>query len=88
MCQYLHFSYDGTVVQTAPSSNSAHCMTSLGKIHNIPIAVGHNSKTNGKKVEALQAGMWNVLSDYPFVEYFIYGYSMVNFKDALYLFGE
>ena len=88
MCHYLNFSYDGNVVKTAPSSNYDHYWTSLGKIHNIPIAVGHLSSTNGKKVEALQAGKWNVLSDYPFVEKLIFGYSMVNFKDALYLFGK
>ena len=88
MCHYLHFSYDGNVVITAPSSNYDHFVTSLGKIHNIPIAVGHNSNTNGKKVEALQVGKWNVLSDYPFVEEYIRSYSMVNFQDVLYLFGK
>jgi len=85
MCHYLHFSYDGKDVKTAPSSNYDHWLTSLGKIDNIPIAVGH---INGKKVEALQDGIWNVLSDYPFVENNIYLYSMVNFKDVLYLFGK
>ena len=88
MCHYLNFSYDGKSVKTAPSSNYYHAVTSLGKIDNIPIAVGHNSDTNGKKVEALQDGIWNVLSDYPFAEKLIYGYSMVNFKDVLYLFGK
>ena len=63
-------------------------MTSLGNIDNIPIVVGHHISTNGKKVEALQAGIWNGLSDYPFVEERIYGYSMVNFKNVLYLFGK
>ena len=75
-------------MKTAPSSNYDHGWTSLGKIDNIPIAVGHGSSTNGKKVEALQAGNWNELSDYPFVEDNIYYYSMVNFKDVLYLFGK
>ena len=87
MCHYLNFSYDGNGVKTAPSSKYDHYWTSLGKIDNIPIAVGHSDFTIGKKVEALQDGIWNVLSDYPFVEDRIYEYSMVNFKDALYLFG-
>ena len=72
-------------MKTAPSSNYDHFATSLGKIENTPIAVGHIA---GKKVEALQAGKWNVLSDYPFVESRISEYSMVNFQDALYLFGK
>ena len=85
MCHYLNFSYDGKSVITAPSSNYDHWITSLGKIDNIPIAVGHY---DNKKVEVLQGGIWNVLSDYPFVKEYIYGYSMVNFKDVLYLFGK
>ena len=87
MCHYLHFSYDGNVVKTARSSNYDHHNGVLGNINNIPIVVGHQSKTNGKKVEALEAGIWKVLSDYPFAEDYIHSYSMVNFKDALYLFG-
>ena len=63
-------------------------MTSLGNIDNIPIVVGHNQSPYGKKVEALQAGIWHGLSDYPFVEERLYGYSMVNFKNVLYLFGK
>ena len=63
-------------------------MTSLGNIDNIPIVVGHSSSTNGKKVEALQAGIWIGLSDFPIVEERIFGYSMVNFNDTLYLFGK
>ena len=85
MCHYLNFSYDGENVKTAPSSNYDHFATSLGKIENTPIAVGHIA---GKKVEALQAGIWHGLSDYPFVEERLYGYSMVNFKNVLYLFGK
>ena len=98
MCHYLHYSYDGKNVKTAPRSNYGHYETSLGKIDNIPIAVGHGyypsskkvealQKTYGRTVEALQAGKWNVLPEYPFVKEFIREYSMVNFKDALYLFG-
>ena len=80
-------------MKTAPRSNYGHRLTSLGKIDNIPIAVGHMLDPNfqmcfNKKVEALQAGIWNELSDYPYVEYSISSYSMVNFKDVLYLFGE
>ena len=83
------FSYDGNVVMTAPSSNDKHHHTSVGKLHNTPVVVGHwNRVSYNKKVEALQAGIWNALPDYPFVERYIYGYSMVNFKDVLYLFGK
>ena len=88
MCHYLHFSYDGENVKTAPSSKHRHLFISLGKIDNIPIAVGNRWSPNGKKVEALQGGKWKVLSDYPFVKEFIFAYSMVNFKDVLYLFGK
>ena len=88
MCHYFNFSYDGKSVKTAPSSKYDHYLTSLGKIDNNPIVVGHCGLSNGKKVEALQDGKWNVLSDYPFVEERIYAYSMVNFKDVLYLFGK
>ena len=82
------FSYDGNVLKTAPSSNYDHRYTSLGQINNIPIAVGNFSRTNGKNVEALEGAKWSVLSDYTFVEGGIWAYSMLNFKDTLYLFGE
>ena len=88
MCHYLHFSYDGNVVKTAPLSNYPHYRTSLGEIDNVPIAVGHDRTATGLKVEALQAGIWNVLSDYPFAKHYFIGYSMVNFKNALYIFGK
>ena len=80
-------------MRTAPSSNYDHSYTSLGQLQNTPIAVGHWSTTsgtsmNGKKVEALQDGIWNTLSDFPFVQESIDSYSMVNFNGALYLFGK
>ena len=43
---------------------------------------------SNKKVEAQQRnGVWQTLDDFPFVADWIYGYSMVNFNDELYIFG-
>lgn len=70
---------------TAPSSNHDHWETSLGQLHNTPIAVGGKKS---KKVEVLQRGVWHEASDFPFMQEQIKSYSMVNFKDTLYLFGK
>ena len=43
--------------------------------------------SGNNKVEALISGKWTVLSDFPFVDK-ISLYSMVNFNDALYVFGK
>ena len=40
------------------------------------------------QVEALVTGNWIELADFPFVDKYIMGYSMVTFKDSLYLFGD
>ena len=79
----VHFKYDGKTVSTAPSSNYEHVYTSLGRLQNTPIAVGGYKK----KVEALQAGSWSELADFPFVEINIYSYSMVTFDETLFIFG-
>ena len=85
------FSYDGHTVKTASSSHYAHYRTSIGLLHNTPIVVGSNSYARGfsghKKVEAFQNGKWTLLSDFPFEKTRLFDYSMVNFKNALYLFG-
>ena len=87
MCFKFYFSYDGNMVTSAPSANYNHWGTSIGRLHNTPIVVGHAAPTNGNKVEALLAGRWTVLSDFPFANQLM-DYSMVNFKGALYLFGK
>ena len=56
------------------------------------MAVGSNFPSNNyrkknKKVEERRNGVWQTLEDFPFVNEFIYGYSMVNFNGDLYLFG-
>ena len=102
MSHYHNFSYDsknGGTVKTEPSSNYDHYETSLGTIYSFPIAIGDRHSTKGKKMEFLQEGAhflssiktkrkWNVNSDYPFVEERIFGYSMVNLRGRLYLFGK
>ena len=59
-------------------------MTSLGRFDNRPITVG---SYNHKKVEERRNDVWQTLDDFPVVSGYIYGYSMVNFKTDLYLFG-
>ena len=81
-----NFSYDGNTVSMAPSSNYDHAETSLGRLHNTPIAVG--DAYYNKKVEALETGSWSELADFPFVTDYIYKYSMVTFNNSLYLFGK
>lgn len=72
---------------TAPWSNYDHPATALGRLQNTPIAVGKLSSSGGDKVEALIAGRWRVLADFPFANMISY-YSMVNLNDVLYLFGK
>ena len=77
-------------MSSEPSANYNHHFTSLGRLKNTPIAVGHNSKRNGyhgNKVEALLEGKWTALADFP-IAGGINQYSMVNFNDVLYLFGK
>ena len=62
--------------------------TSLGRLRNTPIAVGSGIDGYNKKVEALERGSWSELADFPFVKNSIDSYSMVTFKDSLYLFGK
>lgn len=62
-------------------------MTSMGRFQNIPIAVGDGSIGNNM-VEELVNGVWRRLADFPFAVENIYGFSMVTFKGALYLFGK
>ena len=83
----LNFSYDGKRVSTAPSSNYEHYVTSLGRLQNTPLVVG-GENPKSKKVEVLQSASWRELADFPFVDESINSYSMVTFKDALYLFGK
>ena len=83
----LSFSYDGTSVISAVTSNYAHLVTSLGSIQNVPIAVG-GSDPNNKHVESLQGGNWTILGNFPFVESFICAYSFVTFRGDLYIFGK
>ena len=81
----LNFSYDGNEVTSAPSAHYEHRATSLGRVQNTPIAVGDMSRP--VKVEALLGDKWTILSDFPFKAQFC-GYSMVNLKGALFLFGK
>ena len=81
------FSFDGNQGTSAPSAHYHHRGTSLGRVQNIPIVVGVFA-TSSVKVEALLAGKWTILPDFPLKQGGPFsGYSMVNFKGALYLFG-
>ena len=84
----INFSYDGNQVKTAPSSKYTHCSTSIGRVSNTLIVVGSHKLCRSRKVERFQAGKWMELSSFPFVNQYIHSYSMVTFKDALYLFGR
>ena len=83
----LSFSFDGTSVISAGSSNYDHSHTSLGSIQNVPIAIGSGSPRN-KHVESLQDGSWRIMGDFPFVKSYIYQYSFVTFHGDFYLFGK
>jgi len=69
------------------SSNHGHYLTSLGKLRNVPIALG-GLYSGDRKVESLQAGSWKFLGNYPFAEDYIYSYSFAAFNDALFVFGK
>ena len=58
----------------------------MGRFENRPIAVGSYSRNN-KKVEERRNGVWQTLGDFPFVNSYINGYSMVSYNEELYLFG-
>jgi len=83
----LSFSFDGTSVISAASSNYAHWGTSLGSIQNVPIALG-GWNPNNKHVESLRGGSWRIMGDFPFVKRYIILYSFVTFHGDLYLFGN
>ena len=92
---YINFSYDGNQVKTAPSSKYAHSTTSIGRFNNTPIVVGNKDsfcfgsyKGRSRTVEGFQNERWMELSNFPFVKCYIYSFSMVTFKDVLYLFGK
>ena len=83
----MSFSYDGTSVISAVSSNYAHYATSLGSIQNVPIALGGVYPTH-KHVESLQGGIWRIMGDFPFVNRYICWYSFVTFHGDIYIFGK
>lgn len=64
-------------------------MTSIGNYRNTAITVGCWWDEN-KAVEQFKNGSWIDLVDvtFPYVERYICAYSMVTFKDELYLFGN
>ena len=83
----INFSFDRSNIVSTVGSNYGHYYTSLGSINNVPIAVGGISPRN-KKVESLQDGRWKTMGDFPFVDRYIYGYSIITFKGDLYIFGK
>ena len=81
----MNISYDGKGISTAPSSTYSHVGSSLGLFQNTLIVVGHQNEN--RKVEQFDT-KWTTLADFPFVLFDISAYSMVTFKDALYIFGN
>ena len=59
-------------------------------MNNFPIAVGGANGGDlgwNKAVEVLRGDSWIYVGDFPFVEDFIYDYSMVTYNKELYIFG-
>ena len=83
----INFSFDRSNIVSTFGSNYGHYGTSLGSIKNVPIAVGGESPKN-KKVEKLQNGRWTNMGDFPFVNAFIYYYSLVTFDHSIFIFGK
>ena len=75
------------MISIVESSTYEHHRTSLGRFENTPIAVGSQSPYNIKVEKKRSSGEWKELEDFPFASYGIYGYSMLTFDNALYLFG-
>lgn len=84
----LNLSYDGDKTTKAPPSNHQHFSSSIGRLNNTLVVVGSREGRHRKKMEAFQVERWNVLATFPFVDKYIHSYSMVTFKDVLYLFGN
>ena len=98
-----YFSFNGSTVQNAPTSNSAHYKASLGIWSNVPVIVGGSdlrSFINGvtgvattqwdynKKVEHFENGVWTLKDDFPFVDSAIKEYSVASFNNSMYIFGK
>lgn len=79
----LYFSFEGKTVLSGPTANYPHPFTSLGRVKNAPLIVGGFNT----KVETVQNGVWQTLSDFPFSDTEIHLYSTVSYNDAVYLFG-
>lgn len=67
-----------------------HYGVSLGMFKNKAIVVGSGEPKNRKmeEIDTQTMDKWVDMHDFPFVNDFIYGYSMVSFEGALYLFGK
>ena len=75
--------FSNNEVTAAQSANSEHYETSIGRYQNQAVAVGSRYPSN-RKVEKLSTGVWEKIPDFTNQ---VHWYSMVTFKEDLYLFG-
>jgi len=56
-------------------------MTSLGNWQNKPVAVGHynGDDDNNNQVEQFENGIWKLKTPFPYVDSYLYHYSMASF---------
>ena len=80
------FRFDGTSVVRSKSSIYNHYVTSLGNYQNRAVAIGDNWYGH-RKVEMFENDIWSELSDFPFVNEYISGYSVATLNEKLYIFG-
>ena len=83
----------GVVQERGPQANFHHLTTSLGLFDGHAVVVGSAADSSkrldgNKRVEIMKGNQWNPLKDFPLMHRRkIWYYSMVTFKEKLYLFG-